>query len=240
MQRIKRQACNKFFRPNFSKKGQQKGVRRYNCGKYGHFARDCRGPKKKTQGGQAGRQGEQPTGKDQDVGFPVRGNPAGLPPTSILELKSDYQSTTTTHWDDTPLKTLLDSGNSFHTVISEAAYLKTGRKLDELRPLKGPNTVITAEAGRRLTVKGQYRKPVRFELGRSGVFISTRPVVIPGMATELNISRPTLLENKADLITSKNAILCKGRLIPLSPQTKKDEQGIPASLVTFQVRRKRP
>lgn len=139
--------------------------------------------------------------------------------------KARYQAGIKVTIGGVEMDALLDSGNNFKTVMSLAAFEKAGFSRRRLAPVSGHMQVVTAEADRQLKILGQFQTPIKVQLGQSGQELYVRPVVIPGMGTSLNISGPTLYENGIDLLTSRNCIMMRGRIIPLDPSPSEDPQG---------------
>ena len=139
--------------------------------------------------------------------------------------KPAYQAGMTVTLGGVQMDALLDSGNNFRTVMSLAAFEKAGFNKKRLCAMPQHTLVVTAEADRKLKIVGQFQTPIKVELGTSGQALYVRPVVIPGMGSSLNISGPTLYENGIDLLTSRNAIMMKGQVIPLDPVPAHDPGG---------------
>ena len=146
---------------------------------------------------------------------------AGLP----RKKKAVYKAGLTVTIGGVQMEALFDSGNNFKTVMSLNAFQKAGFSRRRLVPVSATTHVVTAETDRRLEIIGQFQSPIKVQLGQSGQELYVRPVVIPGMGTSLNISGPTLMRNGIDLLTSKNCIMMRGRIIPLDPNPSEDPQG---------------
>ena len=77
-------------------------------------------------------------------------------------------------------------------------------------------TIGTAKSGSSLKVLGRLKKPIPIQLGPNLPKLSIQPVVIQGLAMNLNISGPFLAANKIDQLHSKNCLLVKGQYVPLT------------------------
>ena len=105
---------------------------------------------------------------------------------------------------------LVDSGNLWRTVISEAMLTRLGLSTADLRPIHGVTTVGTAKKGEQLTSLGELRRPVTIRLGGLGAVYRIRPAVIQGLAMDVNLSGPFLRTHGIDQLHSEDALVIGG------------------------------
>ncbi len=124
--------------------------------------------------------------------------------------------------NNVPSLALIDSGNLWHTIISEKMMNKLQIAKDELRPLS-ITSLSTAKEGVTLQVLGKTKKDVKLMIGNCHKPFYLRPVVIKGLAMDVNLSLPFLTANKIDQLHSRGALLVRGREVCL-----RDHQSRPA------------
>jgi hypothetical protein len=110
---------------------------------------------------------------------------------------------------------LVDSGNIWRSAISrqffESLGLTTGQ---DLVPMK-VKTIGTAKKGAYLKLLGQSKKSLQLCTEDSDTVWSFRPVVIEGLAMEVNLSGPWLKQHRWDQIHSRDCLRIQGRDVPL-------------------------
>ncbi len=92
---------------------------------------------------------------------------------------------------------------------------------EELRPLS-ITALSTAKEGVTLKVLGETKKDVKLFIGSCPKPFYLRPVVIKGLAMDVNLSLPFLTANKIDQLHSRGALLVRGREVCL-----RDHRGRP-------------
>ena len=117
---------------------------------------------------------------------------------------------------DLSLYGLVDTGNStMNAISSQLAKLLFGNDLS--LALEHISTKIgTAKKGVNLKVLGRCKEPLNFQFNGVSRIFKTRPIVIEGLNTALNISGPFLHHNRIDHLISKNAIRVDSKLVPLT------------------------
>src|SRR5712671_2975038 len=117
----------------------------------------------------------------------------------------------------TPVFALIDSGNVVVNAISEkfAKELFGQDYMTHIQPLRNYTHVGTAEKGAKMRVLGITKKTLPLRFGGVSMQFHTRPIVIQGLTTSINISGPFLAENGIDQLHSKGALRIKGKLVKL-------------------------
>ena len=111
---------------------------------------------------------------------------------------------------------LVDSGNVWRNAISCSFYYlmkEVNRKL-RLRPV-GQSSVGTAKHGARLKVLGETVQAVPLKFRGSSMTLYTKPVVIEGLAMDINLAGPFLQEHKIDQLHSKGVLRMGTHHIPM-------------------------
>ncbi len=121
--------------------------------------------------------------------------------------------------NNVPSLALIDSGNLWCTIISEKVMNKLQVKKEELRPLS-ITSLSTAKEGATLQVLGETKKDVKLVIGSSYKLFYLRPVVIKGLAMDVNLSLPFITANKIDQLHLRGALLVRGMEVCL-----RDHQG---------------
>ena len=110
---------------------------------------------------------------------------------------------------------LMDSGNTWRTVISEHFAMILGLNLElDLRPLKHKK-IGTAKANETLEIVGETKQFMHLAFLHCPTKFKFRPVVIKGLAMPINISGPFMKTHHIDQLHSQNALRVQGHLIPL-------------------------
>ena len=113
-----------------------------------------------------------------------------------------------------PAAGLLDSGNVWRSAISQRFFRSLGSQA-RLRPIK-EKTVGTAGEGSTLKVLGELEDSLPLEVAQlPGGPFRMRPVVIQGLAMDLNISGPWMKAHAWDQIHSQGAVRIRGHLVYL-------------------------
>ena len=110
---------------------------------------------------------------------------------------------------------LLDSGNLCSNAISLKFAEQLGYSREQIQPIESLTRVGTAKDGSSLPVCGVLPKPLRLQFGGHPTLFKTRPMVIDGLAMNINISGPYMSKVGLDQIHSKGALSVQGKLIPL-------------------------
>lgn len=127
----------------------------------------------------------------------------------------DYYYTLPLEINGRTTEALVDSGNTWRTVISPAMCRRLGYKLDQLLPVPGAERVGTAKAGTTIKVLGQLPKPISLRLGSHPTIFKLTPAVLEGLSTPVNLSGRFLQKHNIDQLHSKRALRVQGRLVPL-------------------------
>ena len=110
----------------------------------------------------------------------------------------------------------LDSGNTICNAISPKMLQSLGLTTQDLKPISC--IIRTAKKGALLKVLGQVNKQLPLEFAGSAMTFWTQPLVIEGLAMDLNISLPFLVHNKIDQLHSQAALRLNGcEVVPLLP-----------------------
>jgi hypothetical protein len=109
---------------------------------------------------------------------------------------------------------LLDSGNVWRSVISENFLTKLGLDRAHLRPIPH-KSVGTAKTNSNLIILGELIKPLYINIAGLNTKMKIRPVVLEGLAMNINLSGPWMKMNNLDQIHSENAIRVMGRTVKL-------------------------
>ena len=113
---------------------------------------------------------------------------------------------------------LVDSGNTWRTVISPAFATQLGINLTtDLRPLS-ISRIGTAKQGSSMQVLGETSRHIHIMLGDCPTKFKIRPVVVQGLSMPMNLSGPFLKRHNIDQLHSQNSLCLQGRLIPLLSQ----------------------
>ena len=125
---------------------------------------------------------------------------------------------------------LIDSGNSWRNVISVDFAKLLGIDLDhDLQPLANSKPVGTADKHNSLDVVGETKQNLHILFGDHPTRFKFKPVVVRGLAMNINICGPFLKRHHIDQLHSQNALSINGRLIPLFDHFKD-----PATLETIE------
>ena len=110
---------------------------------------------------------------------------------------------------------LMDSGNTWRTVLSKDFALQLGLDLvKDLRPLKHTH-IGTAKSNESLRVLGETKRFMHLTFSGSPTRFKFRPVILEGLAMPINISGPFMKTHHIDQIHSRNALRIQGHEIPL-------------------------
>ena len=109
---------------------------------------------------------------------------------------------------------LVDSGNVWRNVISEAFFNRLGFSKRCLRPLPGVK-VGTAKANSTLEVLGELTFPLKITLGDHPTKFRFQPVVLRNLAMDVNLCGPFLKEYGIDQIHSRNCLKVQNRFVPV-------------------------
>ena len=122
-----------------------------------------------------------------------------------------------------PFHALVDSGNTFRSAISKEAYLKVGGRLSDLKA-PAVKKIGTASSSAKLTVMGELPSPLLLQVGEVDTIFRFNPVVIDGLAMDVNISGPFLKSQKWDHLHSQDALNIQGRRVPLVSAIRQPEE----------------
>ena len=110
---------------------------------------------------------------------------------------------------------LMDSGNTWRTVISREFAIQLGLDLQtDLRTL--PNSKVgTAKENESLNVLGETKRHMHLSFANFPTRFKFRPVVLEGLAMPINISGPFMKRHGIDQIHSRDSIKIQGQEMPL-------------------------
>ena len=135
----------------------------------------------------------------------------------IAELSSymsDYKTFVPTRIGHVDTVSMIDTGNSFATVINGKMQKALNIKKSDLRPYKGRTSIGTAKVAARMEIAGETKKEHKIYLSSSLPPIKTRLVILPQLGMPINISGRTLEECNMSVLAGKHVIY-KGTRIPL-------------------------
>ena len=92
----------------------------------------------------------------------------------------------------------LDSGNTWHSAISEKFLATLNRTSADLEKIPEVESVATANEKGRLQVLGRLRKPLKLQFVGHETAINFTPVVLRDLAMDINISGPFLKRHGID------------------------------------------
>ena len=105
---------------------------------------------------------------------------------------------------------MLDSGNTYANVISDAMFATLGLEDSDLRP-PDVKKVATAKAGAQLTVLGQVKRRLKLKIPALGCSFTIRPMVVKGLSMKLNLCGPFLQKKGLNQIHGRNSVEYQGR-----------------------------
>ena len=108
---------------------------------------------------------------------------------------------------------LLDSGNSWHSCISEECAKKLRLKPESLLPVH--DKVGVAAGKQQLQIMGQAPRPLPLQMGGSNTQLNFQPMVVRGLRTDVNISGPFLRHYGIDQIHSEGVVRFQGQTFQL-------------------------
>ena len=114
---------------------------------------------------------------------------------------------------------MMDSGNTFGTVISMELSKRLGYDQGDLEPLETPVKVGTAHKDGNLTVLGKIPKSLEFTIGNYSEPFMIKPFVVDGLNMELNLGKEFMSENAIDELHSEQVLRHKGVKIPMNNAT---------------------
>ena len=123
----------------------------------------------------------------------------------------------------------MDSGNCLPNVISEEFAKRLGFEREQLKLVPKLQSVGTAKATSELTVLGTTPRALKLRLGGSQRRISFRPLVIEGLAMDVNLSGPFMRRARIDQLHSEGVLSVEGVKVPLLTR-KQCDQGLVATL----------
>ena len=109
---------------------------------------------------------------------------------------------------------LVDSGNLWRTAVSWRFAQRMGLTEADLRPLPVAS-IATAKEGARLEVMGETRRKLQLRLGGLTQHLCIRPVVVRGLAMDMNLSGPLLKLHRIDQLHSRGCLRFQGQDLPL-------------------------
>ena len=142
------------------------------------------------------------------------GSASGNKDGGVEEGGAEYKTFLPCTIEDTVTVGMCDTGNTFHSVISEDLASAVGVNLDDLRQVSGKETVGTASEGEELTVLGQVRKRLVMKLSANTRPIYIRPMVVQGLSMALNLSGPWMARH-AMTIDPGRSLRYDGKKLPL-------------------------
>ena len=113
---------------------------------------------------------------------------------------------------------LIDSGNTWRSVISEKFMRELGLNGTDLQPLKGSDSdtvITTAKKGERLECLGETRNCLYVSLGGMETKFKFRPAVIKDLSMSLNLGSHFLHRHRMDQLHSTHEIQVQGHRFPL-------------------------
>ncbi len=113
------------------------------------------------------------------------------------------------------VKALIDSGNSFHTVISGQLAREMGVKSSDL-DTRTRGGINTARPGAKLKVIGALKSKIHFTVGKSRQKFAFKPIVVEELSFPIIISGPFLKAHNWDFLVSRNCLRINGKDVPLS------------------------
>ena len=126
-----------------------------------------------------------------------------------------------------PMKATLDSGNTWHSCMSDHVWYLLGYTLDDLDTSQAAK-VSTAKEGADLDVLGQPPWDLTLKVPRTSFAVKIRPKVVRGLTMALNLSGPWMKQNRWDQLHSQDAVSIQGNLVPLC---KDDQDEWPAAAI---------
>ena len=130
------------------------------------------------------------------------------------ENEGDYKTFLPCTLEDTVTVGMLDTGNTFYSVMSEELARAVGADLDNLRRVPGKETVGTASDGEELEVIGQVRKRLAMRLSAATRPLYIKPMVVRGLSMTLNLSGPWMAKHGMTIDPGRNLVY-DGHKIPL-------------------------
>ena len=109
---------------------------------------------------------------------------------------------------------LIDSGNTWRTVISESFAAQIGFPTSSLLPLNIA-TIGTAKQGSGLTVLGETPTHVHISFSNCPLRFKVRPIVLASLSMPVNISGPFLKRHNIDQLHSQNCLPIQNYSVPL-------------------------
>ena len=108
---------------------------------------------------------------------------------------------------------LVDSGNTYHSCISDSCARQLGFAQDQLKPVR--DRVGVAAGKEKLTILGQVPSTLSLQMGGSATKLRFRPMVVKGLCMPVNLSGPFLRRHHIDQIHSKGVLRFQSKDIPL-------------------------
>ena len=109
---------------------------------------------------------------------------------------------------------LLDSGNIWRSAISYDFFTSLGLGMNDIKRLKNMS-VGTAKQGEQLDVIGEPTRPLTMTLQDCNTRFAFKPIIIRGLAMDVNISGPWMKSKQWDQLHSEDAIRVQGKTIKL-------------------------
>ena len=120
-------------------------------------------------------------------------------------------------------RALVDSGNTWRTVISFDLAVTMGLKKRDLKPLPGP-PVETASEGVNLEVMGVPKRALELEVPYLGRSFRCRPAVVKGLSMPANLSGPWLKMHGWDHLHTQDCLSIGGVKVPLAHSRAESQQ----------------
>ena len=112
---------------------------------------------------------------------------------------------------------LVDSGNVWRSAFAESFLPKLGLTSQDVRPIDRKQ-LRTAKLDSSLTVVGELKQELSFDIGSINTQCRERPIVVRNMAMDFNLSGPFMKRHQIDMLHSMDAISIQGHIVPLLPR----------------------
>ena len=127
------------------------------------------------------------------------------------------------HLGGVSCRALIDSGNTWRTVISWDLATTMGLTKKDLKPLPGP-PVETASEGVNLEVLGVPKRSLDLYVPYLGRNLRCRPAVVKGLSMPANISGPWLKMHGWDHLHTQDCLSIDGVKVPLTKSWSETQQ----------------
>ena len=114
---------------------------------------------------------------------------------------------------------LIDSGNTWRSIISRQFAIKLGLNLNsDIVRVKDVDSLGTAKEGADLAILGEPNRNLYIRLGNSATKFKFKPIIVDGMTMHVNIAGPFLKRHHIDQVHSRDCILVQGQEVKLYPE----------------------